>query len=348
MNKFRGVLISIVTASFLLSGCGDGGSSATPIQKSESLITVERGPLLDANVSDAQGQIATERGNGQYAFSDEIVYPITAVGGYIDIDRNGKIDAGEVENNLKLQSSEGDVVTLATTLALDEKKAEVLKNEFGLTQEEIEKETPSKSTAIEAFSDTLYAYSIENGLSNPSQITTEQLKVLATDFKEKKEAYKSDGADAGKHEAVLVSSLHMVTLDNADAEAAQERLEEKLKMPEQAGQPGMGSHSSESQMDSHSSESQMGSHSSQSEMGSHSSESQMDGSHSSQPEMGGQFGQDEMDSHSSESQMGSHSSESQMDGQFGQGEMDSHSSESQMGSHSSESEMGGQFGQRNN
>jgi hypothetical protein len=226
--------ISTVAAALLFSGCGEGGGSSTPVTPTATkIITVERGPLLDANVTDALGHSAVELGNGEYAFDHEPEYPITATGGYIDIDRNGVIDAGEVKNELELKTQSGDVVTMATTLASDENKTKILQEQFELTQEQIQTQTPSQSQAIEAFSNTLYAYSIENGYKNPSEISTDELEALVDEYKTHHEAYKEDGHSVGEHEQELMDGLSIVTLDDADAQQAQEQLISALQENQQ-------------------------------------------------------------------------------------------------------------------
>jgi len=222
-------IISTVVATLLLSGCGsDGTTTLTEVADQTRVITVERGPLLDANVTDAAGESAVELGEGRYAFEHEPRYPITATGGYIDVDRNGKIDAGEVKNELQLSTHSGDVITMATTLAGSSEKLEILQTNFELTKEQIETQVPSHSQAIEAFSNTLYSYSIENGYTNPSQIPSDVLQSLANEYKEQRESYKGDGQSLHEHEQAVMDALPVVTLDDADAQQVQEQLQEKL------------------------------------------------------------------------------------------------------------------------
>ncbi len=322
--------ISFAVAALLFSGCGDSGSSSNPAPAVEvptpTVITVERGPLLDANVTDAQGHIAVEIGAGEYVFDHNPEYPVTATGGVIDVNRNGKIDAGEVKNELELTAQSGDVVTMATTLASDANKTKILQEQFDLTQEQIETQTPTQSREIEAFSNTLYEYSIENGYENPADIPSDELETLVDDYKVKREAYQTDKQTPAEREQVVMDGLSLVTLDDADALQAQEELGTKLE-----------ENRKEHEEFFNTSSSSMGQ-----EAGSHSSEGQ---AHSS--EMGG-----ELSSHTSSigaemGDFGSHSSEAETHSSEGQahssemgGETGSHSSE--VGEHSSE--MGGETG----
>ncbi len=329
--------ISTIAAALLFSGCGDSGSSTPSADVSTSkTITVERGPLLDANVTDALGHVAVELGAGKYAFDHNPEYPISATGGYIDVNRDGKIDAGEVKNELMLKTQSGDVVTMATTLASDANKTKVLQEQFELTKEQIETQTPGKSKDIEAFSNTLYAYAIENGYSDPSQIPTDELEALVDDYKLKRDAYKTDEHNAGEHEQEVMDGLSIVTLDDADAVKAQADLDVKLEENRQHHSELFGSSSSIAQ---HSSEA--GQHSSEfaGEMGQESQHSSEAAQHSSEAgqhssEFAGEMGQEGQ--HSSEA--GQHSSEfaGEMSGQETQ-----HSSEA--GQHSSD--FGGEMGQ---
>ncbi len=224
--------ISTVAAALLFSGCGEGGSSTTPsdaVSTAAKVITVERGPLLDANVTDAKGRVAVEIGEGRYAFEDEPQYPVTARGGYIDVNRDGEINAGEVKNELELRTESGDVVTLATTLASDEVKKEILQEQFELTQEQIQTQTPSESTDIEAFSNVVYEYAINHDYKDLSEIPADELETLVNDYKAQRDEYKTDGHTVAEHEQAVVNTLSVVTLDDAEAQQAQQEQEERLQ-----------------------------------------------------------------------------------------------------------------------
>jgi len=235
--SYKTALISSAAAALLFSGCGsagsDNGAAANTAEAPAKVVTVERGPLLDANVTDASGQRAVELGDGQYAFDQEPQYPITARDGYIDIDRDGVIDPGEVKNTLELKAGSGDVVTIATTLAVDSEKAKVLQEKFDMTKEEIETKTPGDSLAVEAFSNTLYAYSIENGYAAPSEISKEDLEKLADDYRAKYGEYQHDEGNVSSREEAMMGQLSVVSLDDADAEEAQNRHEEQIRQNEQ-------------------------------------------------------------------------------------------------------------------
>ncbi len=347
--------ISAVAATILFSGCGGGGSSSSPANTLESVsktITVERGPLLDANVTDALGHGAIELGAGEYTFDHNPEYPISATGGYIDVNRDGKIDAGEVRNELKLKALSGDVVTMATTLASDANKTKVLEDKFGLSKEQIDTMTPGKSKEIEAFSNTVYAYAIDNGYKDPSKIPADDLQTLVNDYKAKRDAYIADGKSAGEHEQNVMDGLSIKTLDNADATKAQEDFDARMQENKHnhgelfGSSSSMGQHSSEAGQHSSDFGGDIGQHSSEmsseatqhsSEIGQHSSDFGGDmGQHSS--EMSSEATQHSNDFGGDTSGAGQHSSEAgQHSSDFG-GDMGQHSSEmsSEAGQHSSQ------------
>ncbi len=224
------------SAAVVFTGCGEGGGTDTPAANAESpaaVITVERGPLLDANVTDANGTQGHELGNGQYAFDNTPQYPITATGGYIDINRNGTIDAGEVKNTLKLQAHSGDVVTIATTLAEDRNVSQLLEAAFNLAPEDIETKTPGTDKNIEALSNVVYAYAMEHNISDLSDLNATELMALKAQFHETAQNYKEDAKDAAEHEEELMQRLQVPTLDDADAQRVQEKIEEHLQKQQQ-------------------------------------------------------------------------------------------------------------------
>ncbi|MEA2099159.1 MAG: hypothetical protein U9P72_03420, partial [Campylobacterota bacterium] len=236
--------ISVVVASLLLSGCGssdnDGDSNVvsedisevvtvvensseitTIIEDESKVITVERGPLLDANVTDVNGVSGVELGNGEYKFEVEPTYPITAKGGYIDIDRDGVVSEGDIKNTMEFQSASGDVVTLATTMAMDPEKKALLENLYGITPQEILNETPSTSENIEAFSNIIFQYAVENNILNISDISEDQLNILVGDFQNIREEYRNDIKTAAQHEEEIIATLDIAKLNVDEAEFIQ-------------------------------------------------------------------------------------------------------------------------------
>jgi len=220
MKITQKILLSSLTAIALLtSGCGDSSS-----ESEGTTFTVERGPILGATVVDANGTEARELENGQYVFDQAVAYPVTSTGGYIDVNRNGVVDAGEVKNSLKLITTEGNIVTLATTLSSNETLKTFLVSDLGIDTDSILEGLPKSDKSIEALSDTVFKYVTEHELCDPSLLTQEALEEIATDYKTRYESYKHDHLQASEHEADLINSMSIITLDDAEATSAREEI----------------------------------------------------------------------------------------------------------------------------
>lgn len=115
------IFMSVALAAFL-SGCGGGGggdsasstdntggtdtnNTVTPTSYS---VTVVDGYVKEAVVTDADGIVATEIGNGEYSFSTQPQYPIMAIGGSL-VDTNQSFD-------ITMISYGGNVISPLTTL----------------------------------------------------------------------------------------------------------------------------------------------------------------------------------------------------------------------------------------
>ncbi|HIP20635.1 MAG TPA: hypothetical protein EYG70_05885, partial [Sulfurimonas sp.] len=163
-------LISLAVASILLSGCGGGSSTSTDtIASGVTTLTVERGPILKATVVDANGQRATDVGSGKYTFAIAPVYPVIAIGGVIDMDRDGVISIGDVVNDLNLTTTAGSVITIATALASNpatKVELEKIAADLNLSMADIISKTPSTSKEIEAISNIAYKYVKDNNITN--------------------------------------------------------------------------------------------------------------------------------------------------------------------------------------
>ncbi len=230
--------ISTVAAALLFSGCdssnvqdtsGDTTTGTTTTTNTTKIITVERGPLLDANVTDAEGHVAVEVGEGKYAFDHEPEYPVTANGGYIDVNYNGQVDAGEVKNAIELQTAEGNVITMASTVASDDNLSVIFENDFNITKEEVQTKTPKDSKIIEAFSNVLYKFVIDNDLKNPSEIDREDFKALLAEFKDTLERYRNDGREAAEHEQEVMDGLAVDRVEDGEDQEVRDRHDKKLK-----------------------------------------------------------------------------------------------------------------------
>ena len=226
MKAFSHTLISTAAVVALgLSGCGTS-ESTTPANND---VTVERGPVLGALVVDANTQRATDQGNGVYRFATPPVHPIKAMGGYIDVNRNGVVDAGEVENTLIMQADEGDAVTLVSTLASNPELETFLVSELNVTREQISSMTPGDDDVIEAISDEVYRYCIENNISDPLQISLQEMEEHRARYEERIERYSHDEYEAHEHEHELIVELSeygwIDRIDDDEVEACNDEIE---------------------------------------------------------------------------------------------------------------------------
>ena len=225
MKAKKIILLSSITAlTLLISGCGDSAttSNTTPDTSTEAtsnIVTVERGPLLGATVVDANGSVAVEIGGGQYSFQNTIVYPITSTGGYIDINRNSQVDAGEVENTLILKSTEGNVVTLATTMASNEQLKEYLVDTMHIDEDALHEKTPGNHEEIEALSDEMFKYAHEHNIIDLSTLDVEQMELIKDDYESRYNEYHNDDLKPQEHEQNLIEhEMHITVMDDADVE----------------------------------------------------------------------------------------------------------------------------------
>ncbi len=133
MNKFNkfGISLAVLSAlSFGFTGCGSDDSSSTQTQESETntgnatkTVTVERGKVYDANVTDSSTpeQTATQNeGTNTYTFANEITYPVKVNGGFIDVDSDGQYSEGDLELNIEMISYEDKVTPITTYISKDE------------------------------------------------------------------------------------------------------------------------------------------------------------------------------------------------------------------------------------
>lgn len=208
--------IALLMTSSLLTACGGGSTGGTPganagtnTPTTSETFTVERGPLLFTNLLDAHGFPANSLGNGNYAFTNNVpVYPLKTTGGYIDVNRNGIIDAGDVKaGELSLRSmNSGQVITIASTLATNgDIKARLI--ELGFTESQLAYNLPSNDKMIAALSDELYAYWTKNPTTDLSQLSLETFNSLTTAIQTRIAQYQASTATAAQLEQVLITEL---------------------------------------------------------------------------------------------------------------------------------------------
>lgn len=225
----KSFLCSLVTAGLLLSGCGS--SNTTNQDPTYTDITVERGPVIGAYVVDNSGKRAVNLGNGQYRFSVAPTYPITAYGGYIDVNRDGVIDGNDTTLTMSLFLGEQNrnKLTIVTTLATNEELKNKILTTYGLSEEELFTLTPSTSLKISAISDEVFKYCIENNSSvediNMTTFTTLENEINSTIVANETLALTQTLLEiATQNETDLVNELN-VTLTDTDANLSEVALD---------------------------------------------------------------------------------------------------------------------------
>jgi len=173
---FKKVLLSTIAAYFLV-GCG-GGSSSNSSDTSTTII-VERGAVLNATVKDALNQIAIwNKGTNSYVFKNSITYPISVIGGFVDINNDGIKNNSDFDLDIELKSSSGKNVTLISTIIYNQDKIReknnlnILSKEFSLSEEEL-LNLPSSKKELALLSNVIY-----KNLELNSAITLENIVEL--------------------------------------------------------------------------------------------------------------------------------------------------------------------------
>ena len=207
MKKINSVVLSTLTAAFLV-GCGGGSSSSgttsTETSTTETVtettastdVTVERGPVYGSTVTDSNGQIATQKeGTNVYTFATTPVYPIFANGGNIDVNGNGIIDEGDIELTTTLTSYSAVITPITTYLgntSSDEGKTKLRKlkeilNDSTLSDDDLIKKVPSDlSVDVLVLTNTLYDIMNDGDTSNDDFISDYENSKFKTSFTELK------------------------------------------------------------------------------------------------------------------------------------------------------------------
>ncbi len=213
MNKFNkfGISLAVLSAlSFGFTGCGSDDSSSTQTQESETntgnatkTVTVERGKVYDANVTDSSTpeQTATQNeGTNTYTFANEITYPVKVNGGFIDVNGDGQYSEGDLPLNIEMVSYEDKVTAITTYISKDEagalitdatKRTEKLQtlvtqlDDSNATADELLKVPSEASTKVQMATNAIYA-EMSDGTPNSVDLnivetTIEKLEQLNLD-----------------------------------------------------------------------------------------------------------------------------------------------------------------------
>lgn len=227
----QSALVMTGVIGLLVSGCGGSGGGEGGGQgqgqgargaatSSFADIAVERGPLLHSLVTDANGSIAGHLGNGVYRFRGVPVYPISTIGGYVDVNRSGSVDEGDVlARTMTMRSGEsGEAVTLCSTLA----GVQVLKDRLlamGFTEAQLLNATPSQDRMIAALSDEIYKFAVIQQVNDVATITPAQLESLVERIQSRIAAYRVAAATPAELEQQLMNEL-ATRVDKVDAAEA--------------------------------------------------------------------------------------------------------------------------------
>lgn len=223
------LLSTAADLTVLFSGCGESASDTTSsgAAADDNIVTVERGPVLGAMVMDAQKHQAKDLGDGRYEFNASINYPVEVVGGYIDVNRNGTIDSGEVKNTVVLKADSGKAITLVSTLARDKEARQLMEDNFGLTLKDMQTKVPSDNIAVEALSNEIYAMMIDQGIEDVSKLKL-KIKDKVLEIKTKINEYESDDRTVAEREEELVLNLqHAPVISDLEVEGIELKLKER-------------------------------------------------------------------------------------------------------------------------
>lgn len=177
--KFVALVVAVILG---FSGCSvDDGYINYDTNSSED-VEVERGPIMDALVRDANGQGATVKNRNIYTFADPITYPVTVSGGWIDVNGNGIREAGDVDFDMVMKSYISVITPLTTMAANDddvnasnfEHKLQLIADMFGISLADAKK-LPSQSLEVAFIASAIFNDTVEMGdldTSNLEDINT--------------------------------------------------------------------------------------------------------------------------------------------------------------------------------
>jgi hypothetical protein len=224
MKKINGLVLSTLTAAFLV-GCGGGssdsstGGAGTP--STETNVTVERGPLYKSTVTDRNGQIAKDNGTNIYTFTTTPVYPITASGGYYETTDGFTELVSPLISDSNVITPITDYISRGTTEEEKEERKTKIKEIMGITNaDDLVNKVPSSigKDAI-TFTNSLFKILNDGDSTNDDFITDYVNSEFKTKFDELKTL--SEGIEdlkeiAKKQEQKVVEDLGYQTLTQAD------------------------------------------------------------------------------------------------------------------------------------
>ena len=185
----------LIGATIAMSGCGGGDSSAA----AANTVTVERGPVLNAVVADAAGQVAYQKDNTLpvYTFNDAITFPVTATGGYIDVNGDGVMDANDtiLDPAFVMSSFISNITPLTTMAASDlnesnfENNLQLIADVAGITLAEAQELPSEGSLELAALANAIYLnFELGDGqLDMDANITDEYDDINVSEYEDSEE-----------------------------------------------------------------------------------------------------------------------------------------------------------------
>ena len=223
--------LSFGLSAYLFTGCKSSNSAnqldnTNQLQTNDSAdkrnvsryeVLVERSTLMtNCIVIDKKGKTAIERDGGIYMFKKEPVYPIYVFSGVVNVTQTGYITEGDIKNTLVLEASPSRIATIVTTLASQEEKRDWIKENFNLTDIEIDTEIPRNNKKIAAISDEILKYCIQNDINSPAKIEMENLHALTNTIQLRIEKYESSETGSIEWEKELAQMLELPLANKED------------------------------------------------------------------------------------------------------------------------------------
>jgi hypothetical protein len=153
----------IATTLLSLTGCGSS-DSATTLASTATDVTVERGKVFNATVTDSSTPplVATQReGQNVYTFSRNPTYPINVTDGWIDVDNDGVMTSADYPLDINMTSYSDKVTPITTYLAdtnesIREQRLAELVSEMNIPSDELLKLPSEASNDAIALTNSMY------------------------------------------------------------------------------------------------------------------------------------------------------------------------------------------------
>ncbi len=229
--------IFFVIFAIFLGGCGASGECDTSsVTQSEptfivdgvdySTITVERGPVLFAKVIDVDGMEAKNNNFGysnSYIFTTPPKLPITATGGYIDLNLDGKLDTNDTKLDINLTSYTNIISPITTLVENNTTKRNYFMNLYDLNQTELLQTLPSKNLKTIILNNGIFE-AINKGYSFGSNEFNTTLNDINTTYSQSYANESNLTQLAISLENVVVNNLNLSKLDVSEQSVIETKL----------------------------------------------------------------------------------------------------------------------------